>query len=600
MKMKEKRTGISILFGLTFISPVFYSIKFYEMDVVQRVYFFSVSLLLFLVYLRSFRHQEKIQLNKLLFLLLAFFPITFTTSFFNGSSSLIILQLSDLVIPLSILLESAMLFLILGEDKFFKVVSFSVVIVSTIFSLIGVLEVFQIKFLDLPTIIAPGSTLGHRSFAAEYLLPSLPFLLVLKEYLSKEKKIYLTLPAIINISFLLFTRNRSGIIILAAILILYILFVLLKKEKGEKLKILTPVLGVISVSFLISLVPAKGTERPDIESTATTIFDTDYKSNSLRLKFWEASLQMIQEKPITGVGLFKWSGYYPKYNSDYFTNETVTHIHNIHAHNDFLELFAESGVAASLFFLMIYISVIINLLLRIKANEKYFYLLLSFLITSAYSLVAFPNHKFASFFLACVVAGTTLIRLNGQGNSSFSVKFNYLKWSLLFFIVIGGITSYVRLKSEINFGEAMYLKGRAQYPMMYERLEKISELLYPFDSSKQPIDYYRGIANSYLKDYPEALKNNLSGQELAPYNPTIMRNIASSYYSMKNFEKAIEQLEKVKKYFPNYVAPQINLLELYTETGQSEKEEPLYEELKKKAPDDPLLHQYEIKYKSRK
>jgi len=600
MKKNEKRTGIAILYGLTFISPVFYSIKVYEMDVVQRLFFFVISLLLFLVYLRSIRLEEKIQTNKLLFLFLILFPFSFLTSFYNGLSSLLILQLSDLIIPVSILLQSAILFSVLGEDKFFKVVSLSVVIVSTLFSFIGILEVFQIKPLDLPSVIPPGSTLGHRSFAAEYLLPSLPFLLVLKEYLSKGKKIYLVIPAIINVSFLLFTRNRSGIIILTAILILYILFVLFKKEKGTKLKILTPVLGVISISFLISLLPVKGTERPDIESTATTIFDTDYKSNMLRLKFWDASVQMIQANPITGVGLFKWSGYYPKYNSEYFTNQTVTHIHSVHAHNDFLELFAESGVAASLIFLMIYILVIVSLLKRIKVNEKYFYLLLTFLITSAYSLVAFPNHKFASFFLACIVAGTVLIDFKERGNSHFKFKFNYFQWSLLFLIIIGGITSYVRLKSEIYFAEAMFLKGRAQYPMMLGRLENISEILYPFDSSKQPIDYYRGIANSFLRNYPEALKNNLSGQELAPYNPTIMSNIASNYYLMKNYKNAIEQLEKVKKNFPNYTAPQFNLLELYSASGRNEKADSLYFELKKKNPDDPLLHKFENKYKTAK
>jgi len=222
MKKKENRTGLVILYGLTFISPVVYSIKVYEMDVVQRLFFFVISLLLFLVYLRSIRQEEKVLINKLLFLFFILFPISFLTCFFNGSSSLIILQLSDLVIPLSILLQSAILLVILGEEKFFKVVSLSVVIIATLFSSIGILEVFQIKTLDLPSIIPPGSTLGHRSFAAEYLLPSLPFLLVLKEYLPKEKRIYLVIPAIINTSFLLFTRNRSGIIILTVILILYI------------------------------------------------------------------------------------------------------------------------------------------------------------------------------------------------------------------------------------------------------------------------------------------------------------------------------------------------------------------------------------------
>jgi tetratricopeptide (TPR) repeat protein len=188
-----------------------------------------------------------------------------------------------------------------------------------------------------------------------------------------------------------------------------------------------------------------------------------------------------------------------------------------------------------------------------------------------------------------------LIQLKDKEKNSFKLKYDQLKWVLLFLIIVGGIASYIRLKSELLFGESMYLKARGQYSMMYERLEKISKIFYPYDTSKQPVDYYRGIANSYLERYPEALKNNLSGQELAPFNPIIMRNIASSYYGMKNYNKAINQLEKVQKIFPNYIAPQINLLELYLETGQVGKAKSLFLELEKKTPDNPLLTPYKEK-----
>jgi len=596
MKNKDTQNGLSLLFGITFISPVTYSVLAYEMDVVQRVFFFATSLLLFLIYVGKFKTKKSIQLNKSLLFLMILFPFTFLTCFINGSSSLLILKLSDLTIPMSILIQSAMLFVIMGEDKFFKVVSYSVVIVATFFSIVGVLEVFQIKVLTLPSIIPPGSLLGHRSFAAEYLLSAIPFLLILNEFVSKGRKIYLILASVINVSFLLFTRNRSGIIILAFVTVLYIIFILLNKEKGGKLKTVGPVLGVLLISLLISLIPVKGTERPDLQSTTSTFFDSEFKSNVLRLSFWDASIQMIEEQPLVGVGLYKWSGYYPMFNRNYFTDENVTHIHSIHAHNDFLELFAENGVFASLTFLLVFILISFHLLKRIRDNKKYFPLLLTFLITFAYSLVAFPNHKFSSFFLASVVAGTALVSVKGSEKLSLSFKIAYIKWSLLFLIIIGGITSYIKLKSELSFGESIYLKDRRQYPLMIERLEKVSEIFYPFDASKQPIDYYRGIANSYLGRYSDALKNNLSAQELASYNPIVMRNIASSYYSMKNFKKAIEQSEKVKKYFPNYITPQLNLLDLYTETRQSEKEKSLFFELIKKSPENPRLLPYKTKY----
>jgi pentatricopeptide repeat protein len=276
----------------------------------------------------------------------------------------------------------------------------------------------------------------------------------------------------------------------------------------------------------------------------------------------------------------------------------VTHIHSIHAHNDFLELFSENGFLASIIFLAIFILIAYTLIKRIRHNEKYFAFLLTFLITAAYSLVAFPSYKFASYFLAAVVAGTALIRINEIEKHSLRVKFNNLKWILLLLIIIGGSTSYIRLKSELYFGESIFLKERRQYPMMSERLEKISEIFYPFDASKQPVDYYRAIANIYLGRYQEALKNNLSAQELAPYNPIIMRNIASSYYSLNDFNRAIEQYKTVKKYFPNYISPQINLIDIYSETGQIEKAKSLFDELVSKFPENPRLLNYKAKFNS--
>ncbi|MGB5287019.1 MAG: hypothetical protein WBN42_00895, partial [Ignavibacteriaceae bacterium] len=153
MVRKKSNNGLSILFGLTFLSPVIYSIIVYEMDVVQRMFFFSISILLFVVFLMKSKIDTSIPLNKFLSILMLVFPFSFLTAFFNNSASLLLLELSDIIVPLSILLQSALLLVILGEDKFLKVVSYSVVIVSTLFSIIGVLEVFQLNLIPLPSVI---------------------------------------------------------------------------------------------------------------------------------------------------------------------------------------------------------------------------------------------------------------------------------------------------------------------------------------------------------------------------------------------------------------------------------------------------------------
>jgi O-antigen ligase len=598
MAKKKTNIGLSILYGITFLAPVTYSLLAYEMDVVQRMFFFSTSVLLFLVYLLRLNTDKSIQLNKFLLMLFIIFPFTFLTAFVNDSASLLLLKLSDIIIPLSIILQSVIVFFILGEEKFLKVVSYSVVIISTLFSLIGVLEVFQIKILPLPSVIPPGSTLGHRSFAAEYLLPALPFLLILNEYVTKERKIYLLFAAVVNLSFLLFTRNRAALIILIVVIVLYVIYILLKKKKRDRLKTLAPIIGVIMISFLFSLIPVKGTERPGLETTASTFFDSEFKSNVLRLNFWDASIQMIKAEPLIGIGLFKWSGYYPQYHGDYFNDKNLFYVQNIHAHNDFLEVFTESGFAAVIVFILIYITVSLSLFNRSRRNEKYFPLLLTFLITFAFSFVAFPNYKFASCFLASVVSGVALIGSTEKGNKPFTIKMIHFKWALCVVLIVGGAVSYIKLKSEISFGQAMYLKERRQYLLMLQKLEEVSEIFYPLDTSKQPVDYYRGIANSFLGMHSESLKNNLSAQELAPFNPIIMQNVAASYHDLGNLNIAIEQYEKVRKHFPNYINAQVNLLNLYSETGKTEKAKELYNELFEKSPGNPRLIEFKTKFQA--
>lgn len=592
MTNRKTNTGTGILFGLTFISPITYSILVYEMDVVQRVFYVSLSLLLLFTHVLKSKLEQGVILNKYLTILILLLPFSFLTAFFNDSASLLILKLSDLIIPFTIIIQSAIVFLILGEDKFFKIVSFSVVIFSTLFSSIGLLESFQIILIDLPAVMPPGSLLGHRGFASEYLLSALPFFLIANEYIDLKKRKVLLIAAILNLSFLLFTRSRAGILILFFVIIVYFIFIFLKTPKKEILNKLKPILVVISVSLLLSFIPLKVGERPDLKSTAETFFDQEFKSNMLRLNFWDASVKMIMEKPLVGHGLYKWSGYYPKYYGDYFDDKSLLLVHNIHSHNDFLEMFAESGLLAPVIYLLIFISVLAALFKKVKQNQKYFALILVVIIIFCFSVVSFPLYKFASYFHGTVVCGIALATVPESRKNNFSFKSVYLKAILSIVLILCAITSYIKIKSELSYGQAIFLKDRRQYLLMSEKLDEVSNVFYPFDPSKQPVDYYRGIANSYLSRHSEALKNNLSGLELAPFNPILMRNTAASYQETGNVKSAIEFFEKARKLFPNYLVPQFKLLKIYIDTNRIEKAENLYKELKEKSPENPALDEF--------
>lgn len=587
MKSKERKQTPVFLYGLTFIAPVAYSVILQELDTLQKLIFSGISLFILLFSITLRKNDDTVNLNKYLAIVLIIFPMSFLTSFFNDSAFALPLLYYSLLVQLCIIILTVLMLTLLGEEKFFKTVSFSVVLFSGMFGLVGLLEVFQIKPLPLPLIIPPGSTLGHRSFAVEYILPALPFIIIIKEYVSKRFHPVLAFCAFINISFILFTRSRSAMIILGVVIIIYFIF-LFKTEK-QALKKISLTAGLIAASFIFSLIPAEDMQRPDLGESAASLLDPDFRSNRLRMNYWSSSLQMISENPLTGKGLYKWSGCYPQYSPGEFNDKTLNFMQSIHAHNDFLELFAENGIFTPVLYLIIIIITAALLYSKSKTRKDYFFILISVLTTALFSIVAFPFYKFSSSFFLAFSIGVAITCLNGNSFSKIALRQFNLKIIFLVLLLAGLIISIIRLKTEIEYIKSIQFLRAGMYTQMIFQLDKVSDIFYPFDASKQPVDYYRGVVYSYLRNYHAALECNLNALKLAPYSPLILNNVATSYHSLGNTREAISRFESLKKLFPDYIDPQIKLLYLYTYDKQVEKGSTLLNELLKKNPENQTL-----------
>jgi hypothetical protein len=198
MKKNKPQNNFDWLFGLIFLTPVIFSTRLLEMDNLQKLAFFILAIPVFIYLSKNKDDQEIISVNRTLLIFLLLFPFTLLTSFINDSSEMLLLQLTYLLSSVFVITFTLFALNMIGEDKFFKIISFSVVIVSTLFSFIGLLQVLNVELIPLPQIIIPGSTIGHRGFAAEFLLPSIPFLFVLKKYVNKDYYPLLFFAGIIN------------------------------------------------------------------------------------------------------------------------------------------------------------------------------------------------------------------------------------------------------------------------------------------------------------------------------------------------------------------------------------------------------------------
>ena len=593
-KNKEKKISYWPL-GLVFAAPIAYSTKLLEMDNLQKLFFFIAAGFAVLYFVKKSDKPTVVNLDKKLLLLILVFPVTFLTSVLNGSSEMLLLQITALLPHITLILFTIIILTKLGEETFFKISSFAIVIVSTMFSFIGLLQVMSIEIIPLPQILLPGSTIGQRGFAAEYLVAAIPFFMISAKYIKIDYRALLFFAAIINIAFLYFTRSRSAFLISLALLLAVIIFYFFKKDKSEKVKSLIPIIGVFVIGFAISLIPPIKGERSDFGENISSVVNTDNKSNSLRLEFWNASVQMIESNPWIGIGLNKWSGFYPKYFGDDFTDGQIHFVYAIHAHNDFLELFAENGILSLIVYLSILLMMLYNLFKKIKLSENYFYVFLSAFSLIAMSFISFPMHKFSSYFFLSVSAGAALLT-NQDKTTSIGFQSIRIRFVFISLFIVGIITSYIRLTSELSYIKAIEYRNGGDYKNMLVNLEEINLMLFPLEPTKQPVEYHLATANYRQRNFKKALQHSLSSEKLAPYNPMVLHITAGIYQSSREYGKAIVYYENMRKYFPNYIDPQVNLLIIYADQKDFEKAKYLYNELVEKSPENKRLLEIKSKY----
>ncbi len=328
---------------------------------------------------------------------------------------------------------------------------------------------------------------------------------------------------------------------------------------------------IISISANILLPSNVDKERSDTIQTIKSIFDTNFSSNQARFSFWNASLKMFKEHPFTGIGNGKWAGLYPVYSGDTYTDETVDMNFAINPHNDYLEILTEYGIFGFLIFTGFIFTGLYFLFKKSRKEIIYLPFLLSALGLCITMFFSFTKDNFFAMLIFSICHGVGF-----SGYFEYKIRFSRLFKKVLLTIGLIILCTGIALKVIVYLNEkvyldAMQLKAQGKYNQMLDKLEEVSGFFYPVDMNKMPVDYYRGVGYFELKQYDIALGKFISARKYSKYYPTIMNNEASALYMTGNYKEAEQRYLEIKKIFPNYIEPQINLLAMYANQKQDKE-----------------------------
>ena len=192
--------------------------------------------------------------------------------------------------------------------------------------------------------------------------------LALALLIASPKKIWLSLALFLLLVADFLTFSRGGYLGLGAALI--IMLIIFWKEIGQTYKkaILAGLMGLL----IFVIIPNPFSAR------FVSIFNLKEGSNSGRIETWKQAANVIAEHPVWGVGI----GNYPLE-----IKAVASYREPIYAHNTYLDIATDSGIANALIWMSILIFSITSFLKRAKEHPIFWGAGISLIIFSVHSLV---------------------------------------------------------------------------------------------------------------------------------------------------------------------------------------------------------------------
>ncbi len=442
------------------------------------------------------------------------------------------------------------------KEKDFKRFFIALLGISVIVSVYGYLQVFE----KIPAHQGAklDATFGNSTYLAVYILFHLFIAgwLILKSR-SKLFKGILVFLVLFEAPIIYFTTTRGTILGLASGLLIFALLVLIF-SKSKKARLTS--MGFLAVIFILAalLVSFKDSSfiktRPALNKLASISFTEG--SVEARLTIWKMSVQAFKEHPILGWGPENFNLVFNKY---YQPNLWSKEPWFDRAHNvvfDWLIAAGILGLAAYLGIFILSFYILWRGYKRGRLNLAEAALFISLLTAYGFhNLFVFDN--IVSYFLFFTVLGYVHYRYtsisdsnqksplsNGQYNS-----FKYLISSLVLFGVISSLY-FANIK-----------------PMMAGK--QLINTLKNFSSKGQDVDFI-------IKDFDKIFNYKTFAtpevrEQLSSYANSVAAINISEGDKLKALQKAIEEMEKQIKEFPQDARYYIFLSTLYQKIGQLDR-----------------------------
>lgn len=427
-------------------------------------------------------------------------------------------------------------------DKVITVISI-VVCLQALFELFNLIEVSSISSISNALENLKGNT-GNKNIFASSLCVKIPFVLFLFISNSKWRKWFSLIVLFLASLCIFLTTSRATFIGLTLEIILFSLgycFIF----KRNNLKVLYSIYIVLIISFGFSYLILSNSDNNSHKQTVIgrlANVNEDASANA-RLTLWNNALKISHDYPLQGIGLGNWKVELLGYEKYLFSGTNISS----HAHNDFLEIVAETGYINGIIFCTLFIIIIIinfkkiNAKYDIRTRKMAGLVLIVFVGYTVDTLFNFPLYRPTMQLLFCLCIVLTVVNTNTLiPTKEISVKL---------ISKLGCIISIILSMCCIYFNYSSFKASQLEQKIVSDQTLNANDILHDIPMYPNlgiygfPFVEYLGIKYYVDNNYDKAIKYFKLSEKLNPYSDSDYYQ-ASIFYKIGQIDSAYNYIKK--------------------------------------------------------
>ena len=408
---------------------------------------------------------------------------------------------------------------------------------------------------------------GHKNLASSYFF----ILLGLQLFWLNEhgKKWWYILLAVWMVLLMLLLRTRAVYLAIAVAMVIWGVYLIFGNAKLRNLflrRILPGIVLVGVLAFGAIRMTGAGEQYAKYLNPSTYLGTA---SATERLFVWSKTWELIEEKPITGYGAGNWKLFFPSKSVEGGYRLQEKDLIFTRVHNDFLEVWAETGVIGLLLFLLIFAFGILGALQQLRRAKLAYKTRWLAILSTTIGLLVISLFDFPKERLEHLVGLALLVALATSSDKTWVTRNQLLVGSKNYSLILTGLLvvllainipiSYYRFHGDQATRQILTYRNSDQYGIIKQNFEKGNSIWYNVDPMVIPLHWYQGIAYYMEGNYNEAKENFVLAYDINPYNFNVVNNLASTLVQLQEYEEAVPLYYEALKINPKFEEGMFNV-----------------------------------------